>query len=133
MKNLKSHPHVYKASNVMFDSQRVFATSYDWWVFVRVIGGKVVFNAHRYSTSTQRHQSKVRDLMASLGIGIDIFVDTRESLGTTMPDRTVGRFTTFQALCEYQRAMTRLNRNARARAKRAESKRPYSCCFQASI
>lgn len=71
---------VYKASNVSFSPETLEARSYDWWVFVKRINGKVVFNWHSYSNSTRKHQYKVYDLLKQLGIKIDVTVDTRASL-----------------------------------------------------
>jgi hypothetical protein len=74
---------VYKASNVMFNPEQIHATSYDWWIFVKVINGYVVFNWHSYSNSTRKHQYKVSRVMESLGIQVDLTIDTRLSLGRT--------------------------------------------------
>lgn len=63
---------VYKASNVTFDPKTVSAISYNWWKFVAVIDGKVIFNNYRYSVSTSRHQRKIRRLLNELRIKIDI-------------------------------------------------------------
>lgn len=71
---------LYKASNVKFDPIKIEAISYDWWTFVKVIDGKVVFNEYPYSTTTRRHQYKVRQLMRELGIDIDLVVETKKSL-----------------------------------------------------
>lgn len=79
MKQLKKSG-VYQASNVTFDPSQIEARSYKWWVFVKVIGGKVVFNEYPYSNTTRRHQAKVKTLMNDLGIKIDYVVSTRESL-----------------------------------------------------
>jgi hypothetical protein len=70
----------YKASNVSFDAVRVKAYSYDWWVFVDVIGGKVVFNSYNYSNSTCKHQYKVRRLMRELDIKIDLEIEVPRGL-----------------------------------------------------
>lgn len=66
---------LYKASNVTFDPATCRAYSYDWWRFVDRVDGKVVFNNHRYSNSTAKHQSKVHGLLRELGIKIDLYVD----------------------------------------------------------
>lgn len=63
---------IYKASNVSFDPNNLQAYSYSWWRFVEKYKGKVIFNDHFYSPSTSKHQSKVRSLMHSLGIRIDL-------------------------------------------------------------
>lgn len=70
----------YEESNVWFDKETMTAKSYDHWVFVARIGGLVVFNEHRYSVSTSRHQRKVKKLLETLGIVIDLHVDSPKSL-----------------------------------------------------
>lgn len=65
----------YRASNVTFNPETKQAYSYGWWRFVDVINGKVVFNNYSYSVSTSGHQSKVRSLLRSLGIQIDLFIE----------------------------------------------------------
>lgn len=71
---------IYKASNVTFDPELIAAHSYDWWQFVRVIKGKVIFNKYPYSPTTRRHQGKVSRLLSELGIKVDKYVETIESL-----------------------------------------------------
>jgi hypothetical protein len=73
----------YKASNVMFDVDTLKAFSYQHWCFVREVNGKLVFNNHAYSNTTQRHQQKVRRLLDSLGLTIDLEVDSRPSLNSS--------------------------------------------------
>jgi hypothetical protein len=71
---------VYKASNVMFDPETMIATSYKWWEFVKVIRGRVVFNAYQYSSTTSQHQMKVRSLLESLDINIDVEIHAPSGL-----------------------------------------------------
>lgn len=71
---------IYKASNVSFDPKTCEARSYAWWIFVRKIGNKVVFNNYRYSVTTAKHQSKVRWLLAELGINIDVEIEAPQGL-----------------------------------------------------
>lgn len=71
---------MYKAANVSYDTQTGTAWSYGWWAFVKVIKGRVVFNAYRYSVSTAKHQSKVRGLLRELGVKIDRTVQVAEGL-----------------------------------------------------
>jgi hypothetical protein len=82
MQSLKYFPRLnkYKAANVSFDPSTVTAVSYDWWTFVMVIDGQVVFNAYPYSVTTKRHQARVKQTMQELGIEIDLEVLTRLSL-----------------------------------------------------
>lgn len=77
---LKKKSGLYEASNVTFDPKALTATSYNWWYFVKVFKGKVVFNNYQYSPSTRRHQSKVRSLLSDLGINIDLVVELTQSL-----------------------------------------------------
>ena len=65
---------IFKASNVTFNPETCQAHSYDWWMFVNKMNGLVVFNDYGYSNSTRKHQSKVRSLLASQGIEIDVYV-----------------------------------------------------------
>ncbi len=81
MKYFKTQ-NLYKASNVAFNPSTVSAHSYGWWEFVKIIQGKVVFNAFRYSNSTAKHQYKVRSVMNELGITIDFVANVKSSLGS---------------------------------------------------
>lgn len=58
----------------------VEARSYNHWVFVKRIKGKVVFNDYSYSNSTAKHQSAMRGLLRDLKIKIDVTVSQRDSL-----------------------------------------------------
>lgn len=71
---------LYQASNVTFNPETIRAYSYNWWRFVDVIDGLVVFNDYRYSATTSKHQSKVRGLMEDLGIRIDLFISSPRGL-----------------------------------------------------
>lgn len=79
MKKLK-RSNVYKANNVKFDADAMEATSYDWWLFFKVINGKNVFNNYYYSPSTSKHQSKIRCLLSDLNIKIDHFIKAPRGL-----------------------------------------------------
>jgi hypothetical protein len=70
----------FEGSNVSFNPSRMIAKSYNWWIFMAVINGKVVFNNSRYSPSTGKHQRKVR---AKVDGKIDLMLfNTRKSLAT---------------------------------------------------
>lgn len=71
---------IYKASNVTFNPDTCQAYSYDWWRFVDVVNGKVIFNNITYSQSTCKHQSKVRSLLNELGVKIDFTIKSRSGL-----------------------------------------------------
>jgi hypothetical protein len=70
----------FVGSNVDFDPETLRAYSYGWWRFVDRINGLVVFNDYSYSSSTSKHQSKVRGLLRSLGITIDLTIEARKGL-----------------------------------------------------
>lgn len=80
MKNTVKNPTLYKAANVTFDASQIEAFSYGWWKFVKVIQGKIVFNEYSYSTTTSKHQYKVKALMRELGLEVDLYVKTKASL-----------------------------------------------------
>lgn len=67
MKQLKRNPNMWKATNVTFDSSAMSAYSYDWWKFVAVVEGVLIFNDFRYSVTTAKHQRKVAAVMHILG------------------------------------------------------------------
>ena len=81
MKHMK-RSNIYQCSNYncTFSPTKIEAFSYRWWKFVGVVEGKVIFNDYRYSNSTSKHQSKVRRLMADLGIKIDISMSVPQGL-----------------------------------------------------
>jgi len=56
------------------------ATSYNWWHFIRRVGGLVVYNNNNYSNTTRTHQGNVLHVMSQLGINVDLTVNTRLSL-----------------------------------------------------
>lgn len=76
---------VYKGSNVKFDPSKTEAHSYEWWQFVGVVDGLVVFNNYYYSSTTYRHQWAVRDLIAELGIKIDLILPLPHGLQQAYP------------------------------------------------
>ena len=73
----------YKASNVSLTIEpKLKAYSYGWWLFVVRYKGLVIFNNTTYSSSTSRHQRKVRRVLDDLNIKIDIQLNnTRRSFG----------------------------------------------------
>ena len=71
---------LYKASNVTFDPIQCRVYSYDWWRFVDRIRGKVIFNSYTYSNSTVKHQFKLRRLLESLNINVDIMLKAPRGL-----------------------------------------------------
>ena len=75
-----SRKQVFGLKNVTFNPFTMVADSYDWWVFVLPIKGKIVFNNYNYSMTTCKHQGEVRQLLKSLGIKIDLEVSMHSSL-----------------------------------------------------
>lgn len=71
---------VYLRANQVFSPARCQATSYGWWLFVDRIGDRVVFNSYRYSTTTSKHQSQMRQLLRELGIAIDVEIEAPKGL-----------------------------------------------------
>jgi hypothetical protein len=79
MKFIKSRKS-YEASNCVFNVDMEEARSYRWWIFVKRINGKLVFNNYRYSPSTGGHQRKVRQLLDKLQLKIDAFIEAPQGL-----------------------------------------------------
>lgn len=79
MKYIKTRAR-WEASNVSFDPETCRAYSYGHWLFADKVNGKVIFNSYSYSVTTNRHQSKIRNLMGKLGIDIDIFLEAPRGL-----------------------------------------------------
>lgn len=77
-----SRSNLYKASNVYFNPILRQAASYNWWVFVKVIEGRLVFNNYNYSNTTIRHQWKVKRLLETLNIKIDLEMPVPNGLQT---------------------------------------------------
>ncbi len=61
---------IYTGSNVIYNPRTTEAWSYGWWQFVKLLDGKVIFNNYYYSNTTSKHQSKVRSLLATLGVTV---------------------------------------------------------------
>lgn len=70
----------FKSTNVWFDPNKVKATSYNWWIMLEKIKGVNVFNTYRYSTTTQRHQYKVRRTMEQVGLSVDLEIECPRGL-----------------------------------------------------
>lgn len=66
---------IYKAANVTFNPETKQAYSYNWWRFVDVIGGLVVFNNYTYSNATAKHQGKVRRLLQDIGVAVHFEIE----------------------------------------------------------
>lgn len=57
----------YKASNLDFNPVTGLGHSYEWYQLTRKFGNVLVLNNYSYSSTTQRHVYKVRNLMNQLG------------------------------------------------------------------
>lgn len=81
MKYMK-RAQIWQACNykVTFNPKKLEAVSYNWWVFVKLIDEKLVFNNYRYSAMTTKHQWKIRALLRDLGIKIDIEMPLSQGL-----------------------------------------------------
>jgi len=66
--------------NNYFDLVDLTAWSYNWWCYFKVIDGIRVFNKHRYSVTTAKHQTHMRDLLETLKLWPDVYVETNRSL-----------------------------------------------------
>jgi hypothetical protein len=58
-----SRTNMLKSSNFTMDLTTLEARSYDWWIFVRRVHGKVVINKTSYSNSTSKHQNKALSVL----------------------------------------------------------------------
>jgi len=74
--------NLYKnsVSSNIIDLNNLKATSYDWWQYLAVIKGKIVFNDYNYSSATNKHQAECRSLLSKNGIQVDLFIKTEHSL-----------------------------------------------------
>ena len=75
---------IFKGSNgkVEFNPETFQGRSYNWWIFVAKIKGKVSFNDYRYSVTTNQHQRTMEEFLATNKIKVDVTVKTRKSLGS---------------------------------------------------
>jgi hypothetical protein len=134
MKHYKK-TNLYKASNVTFDPIKMEATSYNWWLFVKRIKGKTVFNSYRYSVSTSKHQSKVRSLMSQLGIRIDRYVQVADGIQyiSTLTELNKKHNETLKRIAEREeeKRIARLERQAfKRKEKRLSDYLENECAFR---
>lgn len=75
---------IYKNStgSCKFNPSTREAFSYNWWQFLKVINGKLVFNKYSYSVTTSRHQSEVLRLLSQENIKIDLYICAPKGLQT---------------------------------------------------
>jgi hypothetical protein len=82
MKQMKRNPNLYQnatKTNVL-NLDNLTAISYNWWTYLKVIDGKLTFNAYRYSQTTSKHQRQTLNVLKSMGITVENVVNQRESL-----------------------------------------------------
>lgn len=65
--------------NNEFNPETFEARSYRWWVYVKKIKGRVIFNNYSYSSTTSSHQYNMRELLKSLKVKY-IMISQRQSL-----------------------------------------------------
>lgn len=66
----------YKSENNYLSLSPVRAKSYNWWTYCTVIGGLVVFNYYRYSSTMAGHQRKTLELLRKHNIEVDVMLCT---------------------------------------------------------
>lgn len=110
--------NIYKASNVTFNPENFQAYSYDWWRFTDYINGRIVFNTYTYSSSTIKHQSKVRSLLSDLGITGVFKIEC--PAGLQAPDRDESIREHYQGLIQ---ELEELIAKPRTQAKKNEERR----------
>lgn len=112
--------NIYKNStgSFTFNPETFEARSYNWWVFVAKVEGKVIFNNYRYSVSTSRHQRLMKNLLNELGIAIDIQVELPRGIETSSLETLFE--TAEETLCDkfLSDELKKQERNAKAKAKR---------------
>lgn len=106
-----------------FNPNTLDAHSYRWWRFVAKVDGLVIFNNYRYSVSTSKHQNTIRNLLADLGIKIDLELSLRNGIEWQSLEDLI--IEAEEQLCDQFLAdeLKRQDRNERARIKRAEAKK----------
>lgn len=81
MKKLKSK-NVFQNSTKTnsLDLDKMVATSYQWWTYLKIIDGRLTFNTYRYSVTTSKHQRQTLDLLESMNVKVQVYINQRESL-----------------------------------------------------
>ncbi len=117
---LMTRTGIYKSANVTFKPETKIATSYDWWTFVKVINGKLIFNDYNYSNTTRKHQYKVRHLLNELGLVINREVQIKSGLQNivTLKQLNAAENETLDAI-KAEAEEKRVARNERAQQRRA--------------
>lgn len=105
--------NMYKASNVSFNPVTKEAFSYDWWKFTKMIDGKLVFNNYTYSSTTNRHQSKVRSLLSTLRVKIKYTIEAPKGLDN------------LPVALEHHRSQLQISRNKAIYARKEHTRSTY--------
>lgn len=130
---LMKKTNTYKASNVTFNLTTKDAYSYNWWRFVAIIEGKLVFNNYRYSPSTGNHQRKVRNLLRELGIKIDVELPLPKGINQGMTLKEIYEEAENTLIDNFlYEEIKKDRRNELAKQKRLEKKIRESGLYQAS-
>lgn len=66
----------------IFDPAICEGRSYRWWIYIKKINGRVVFNNYTYSSTTSKHQSDGGYLLRQLGITVDLYISLSGGLQT---------------------------------------------------
>ena len=93
---MKFYPRLglYKAgANCTFNSTTKDAYSYGWWRFVSYQHGVLILNDYQYSATTRQHQSKVKRLLAEIGLEIGVVVESRDSIPTLSKKSDLTKYT----------------------------------------
>lgn len=123
---------IYKSPNVTFNPATCQAFSYGWWCFVKRIRGKVIFNSYRYSVTTAKHQRRVRDLLAELGIDVYREVQVSGGLQGISSMLELNKANALQMSHEREiQEIKRLERNRKAKARREAAKIAHALSAQA--
>jgi len=118
-KNAKLFPqgHAKPGKTAKIDLKKIQATSYDWWVFVKNLKGKVVFNDYYYSSPTRYHQVGTKALLKKLGVKVDVHVSTRYSLSDLNPHVE----DLFRSICQHEAKIARPRTQERTRVSLRDS------------
>lgn len=97
-----------------FDIFELEATSYNWWIYLKVINGCLVFNNYNYSKTTNGHQGECRYLLDQLGIEPDLIVYQSGCLSHGLNESLVDDYKSLY-LEEYRLTKKGLRKDTRSR------------------
>lgn len=77
-----SRLNVYKNTNGtnVFNPETLEAISYNWWIYLKRINNKLVFNNYAYSNTTRKHQHDLKYVLREKGINIDLVIEVPRGL-----------------------------------------------------